>query len=103
MGQGLRCYAWSDGGVWEARCVDLDLAVAARTRDEVKRLLNEAIRTYIEDASKEAPADRDRLLRRKAPLLDRVGFQLLGLAARLRHHREDGNGRSHRQFFHCHA
>lgn len=63
----LWCYAHGREGQWQAICVDLDIAVQGRSLEEVQKLLGRAIETYIEDVSKEAPADRDRLLSRRAP------------------------------------
>lgn len=64
-------YAHGREGSWEAICVDLDIAVQGRSFEEVKSLLNDAIRSYVEDALNEAPADQHRLLSRRAPWWER--------------------------------
>lgn len=70
-------YAHGRDDRWEAICVDLDISVQGESWDEVKALLDEAVRTYVEDALRESPADRDRLLHRQAPLLERVRLAVL--------------------------
>lgn len=79
MGRTLRCYAWGNEDGWEARCIDLDLAVTGRDADEVRMLLNEAIRTYVADVIQEAPQDHARLLNRRAPLFSRLGLCLVAM------------------------
>lgn len=68
----LLCIAEGRPGDWEAICLDLDIAVQGGTFEEVRSLLDEAVNTYVLDARKEAPANRDRLLNRRAPI--RVRF-----------------------------
>lgn len=72
----LTCFATGRDDRWEAICLDLDLAVTGKSFADVYATLNQAIRTYIEDARKEAPEQRRRLLARKAPL--RVRLTLMG-------------------------
>ena len=74
----LLCYAHGGAAGWEALCVDLDLSVQASTLPEAQTLLTEAVRDYISCAMAEAPATRDRLLARRAPL-----WTKLALTARL--------------------
>jgi hypothetical protein len=74
MRKRLLCYAEGHGEAWEAFCLDLDLAVQGRSFEEVYGFLNAAIRDYVESAQKEDRATSDRLLNRKAPLLDRLRF-----------------------------
>lgn len=62
------CVARRASDWWEALCLDLDLAVQGRSFDEVQALLQEAVNTYIEDASAEAEPARSRLLARHVPL-----------------------------------
>lgn len=91
MNKSLWCFAHgSDAGGWEAICVDLDIAVEGRTFEEVRRGLEGAVRSYVEDALNEAPADRDRLLNRSAPLHVRLGCWLrLAIHAMTRRRSDD--------------
>ncbi|HEY7299157.1 MAG TPA: hypothetical protein VH684_14725 [Xanthobacteraceae bacterium] len=66
------CVARRHGEGCEAFCLNFDLAVQGRSFDEVRTLLSEAIRTYIEDASAEPEPGRSNLLRRGVPLHVRV-------------------------------
>lgn len=68
------CYAERNDSGWEAFCLDLDLAVTGQTFEEVQSLLNESIKTYVEDALSEAPAQTQRLLSRRAPFSVRFGM-----------------------------
>ena len=70
----LLCAARRRGGVWEASCLDLDIAVEGQTFEEVHSLLNSAISSYIADARQEGDVDRDRLLSRQAPLSVRLAW-----------------------------
>lgn len=73
-------YAHGKPGEWEAICVDFDIAVQGTSFDEVRAMLNEAVASYVEDAMAEAPADRDRLLNRHAPLWVKFKFAAAFLA-----------------------
>lgn len=69
MNKALWCFAHgSDTSGWEAICVDLDIAVEGRDFEDVRRRLEAAVRSYVADALQESPADRRRLLNRRAPL-----------------------------------
>ena len=96
----ILCFARGVDGEWEAICPDLDIAVQGSSFDEVKSLLSESIKTYVEDAMAEGPEVARRLLSRRAPLWLRLqlAFALLGHAVR----RE---GQSYRAGFDlpCHA
>ena len=70
----VQCYARGSEEGWEAMCVDLDIAVQGSSFDEVKRLLDEAVRSYAEDACAEDGATARRLLNRRAPLGVRLGM-----------------------------
>lgn len=61
------CYATGEGGQWEAICVDFDLAVQGGSFEEVLATLQEAVRTYIQDARAESAENARRLLNRRAP------------------------------------
>lgn len=92
MGRSFWCFAHgSDADGWEALCVDLDIAVEGRSFDDVKHILESAIRSYCADALNESPKDRDRLLSRRAPLYVRLGcwLRLAGNALRPRSSNRD--------------
>jgi len=61
------CYVRGQADSWEAICVDLDIAVQGRSEDEVRELMLEAVRSYVEDAKTEAPDVAEQLLSRRAP------------------------------------
>ncbi|AWN49554.1 hypothetical protein DK419_27105 [Methylobacterium terrae] len=63
----LLCFAKGRPGLWEAVCVDLDIAVQAETQDEVLALMRTSIDAYLHSLEAEEPAVRERLLRRRAP------------------------------------
>lgn len=67
MQKTLRCFARGYDGRFEAICIDLDISVEARSLDEARRCLEEAIRTYVHAAVEESPKDAARLLSRKSP------------------------------------
>ncbi|HUJ03158.1 MAG TPA: hypothetical protein VLW75_05950 [Rhizomicrobium sp.] len=87
----FRCIAEGRDGDWEAVCLDLDIAVQGVSFDEVRGLLDDAIHTYIEDASKEDADTRERLLRRQMPFFARFNYAFrLGWHALVsRHHDND--------------
>jgi len=70
----LLCIAEGRPGDWEALCLDLDIAVQGSSFEEVRSLLGEAVKTYFDDAAREGPKDRERLLRRRAPLRVRFAY-----------------------------
>ena len=67
MERTVLCFAHGHEGAWEAICLDYDIAVAGRSFEEVKALLDLAIATYVEDAMKEDERTRRALLNRRAP------------------------------------
>lgn len=67
MNRNLLCVAQGRDEAWEAICLDFDIAVSGRSHEEVRATLDQAIRTYIEDANAEAADVRNRLLARRAP------------------------------------
>lgn len=83
------CYAHGKPGDWEGVCIDFDLAVQGRSFVEVQRLLEEAVHEYVAAAQEEAPAIRDRLLARRAPLSVSMAWTLRVLISSLRHRRDD--------------
>jgi len=89
----FRCYARGHYGSWEAICTDLDIAVQGRSLPEVKRTLERAVLTYVEDAKAESPAVARRLLSRRAPLPVRARLRLSVLLNRFRSY-FDGDAQS---------
>lgn len=74
MDRVLTCVARQEGNIWEAACLDLDIAVQGTSLDAVKETLNAAIETYVADARAEAEPDRSALLNRRAPLHARIAW-----------------------------
>lgn len=70
----LTCVAHQHGDLWEAACLDFDIAVQGATLEAVKESLNAAIETYIEDSHAENEPDRSALLARRAPLRARIAW-----------------------------
>ena len=67
MNRQFFCVARGRDDRWEGLCLDLDLAVQGHSFDEVCRLLNESVSTYLEDAASEAEPARSQLLARRVP------------------------------------
>lgn len=63
----LRCYAYRTHRVWEAICVDLDVATFGDSLDEVKESLATCIELYLEGAEDLPAAERRRFLTRRSP------------------------------------
>jgi hypothetical protein len=98
MATRVRCYTRRvSAQEWEGLCLDYDIAVTGRSRREVGETLDAAIHSYVEDACKEAPRDRDRLLRRKSPLLLRLSVQWSAYRNRLADEAAD-EGADHQHF-----
>jgi hypothetical protein len=70
------CVAHGSSRGWEALCLDFDISVQGHTFEEVRCGLEDAVRTYVEDALKEDEPHRSRLLNRRPPL----GIRLLWAA-----------------------
>jgi hypothetical protein len=65
----LRCYGEQKGNVWQAFCLDLNLAVQGDSFPEVRRKLHQQIASYLYDALEgEDQKYADQLLSRKAPI-----------------------------------
>lgn len=65
----LRCYGEKKGEIWQAFCLDLNLATQGRTEKESREKLLSQISSYLYDALEgEDKEYADQLLRRKAPL-----------------------------------
>lgn len=68
------CFASGRGSEWQAHCLDFDIAVEGASFDDVSKVLEQAIATYVADAHAEAPANQERLLSRRAPIMVRAGW-----------------------------
>ena len=71
----VRCYAELDDGLWQAICIDLNLATQADTFEEAREKLTDQIVDYIYDAV--AGEDKEYvglLLNRQAPLEYRLKY-----------------------------
>lgn len=65
----LRCYAEQKGQLWQAFCIDLNLAAQGSSLHEVKHKLHDQIGEYLYDAlSGEDRKYAAQLLSRKAPI-----------------------------------
>ena len=80
----LRCYAYRSGPVWEAVCVDLDIATFADSLDEVKASLATCIEMHLEDVEALPAEDRERLLKRRSPWYVRTKLALMAGLSDLR-------------------
>ena len=64
----LRCYGEKKGDVWQAFCLDLNLAVQGKSFQDVRGKLHRQIESYVYDALEgEDRQYADQLLNRKAP------------------------------------
>lgn len=76
----LRCFAKYAGGVWQAVCIDLNLAAQDRKLNEAKRKLHAQIEDYLRDACTVDRAYAKQLLSRKAPWSLRLEYYRAFLA-----------------------
>jgi hypothetical protein len=79
----VRCYAKLDGDQWVAVCIDLGLAAQADTCDEVKAKLDVQINDYVFEALTVDRAHAADLLRRQAPLKNRLEYHLFWLMQKI--------------------
>lgn len=80
----VRCYAQQSDGIWQAICIDLNLAAQADSLNEAKRKLEAQIVEYIYDAiAGEDRAIGVELLSRRAPLEFRIRYYLICAAQSL--------------------
>ncbi len=81
--QSLRCYGYRmKNGIWYGLCIDLDIAVEAKSSEHLKNRMNMAIESYIKTVidtndKKSIPA----LLNRRAPLKNRFTYYYISLAS----------------------
>lgn len=81
----LRCYARKQGRVWSVVCIDLSLAAQADTFQAARDKLDAQIRDYLHDALVgEDRANARMLLRRKAPLSQRITYHMIGASEKIR-------------------
>jgi predicted RNase H-like HicB family nuclease len=79
----LRCYAIRRDALWSAICIDLCLAAQGASFEEARRKLAEQIAEYVTEAVTIDQEHAGYLLRRKAPLSQRLTWQLLRAGAAL--------------------
>jgi len=70
----LRVFFEKTGSVWQAICLDLDLAVQGNTCRETQDLMKDMISSYLETISTYSKEERKRMLNRKAPLWVRLAW-----------------------------
>jgi len=75
----VRCYARCDAGQWVAVCIDLGLAAQGETWEEVKGKLEAQVNDYVHEALTADRTHANDLLRRKAPLRQRLEYYLIWL------------------------
>jgi len=81
----VRCYAQHSDGIWQAICIDLNLAVEAGSLGEAKAKLEAQIAEYVYDAiAGEDQGHGAALLSRRTPLEFRAKYYAIR-AALLRH------------------
>lgn len=67
MSRTLRCYAYRTDRVWEAICVDFDIATFGDSLDAVKESLVTCIELYLEEIEELPATEQRRFLTRRAP------------------------------------
>ena len=93
----LYCYAENRGDGWEAICLDVDVAVQARTLHEVVRELDGELDLYFESVMELPEAERAVFLDRPAPWNLRLKFLWHALRGLIR-----GNSKERAEFT-CHC
>ncbi len=68
MAKHIRCYAEGRGDEWTAICLNFDIAVQGHSFEDVKECLEGAIDLFLEGVAELPAKDRNRLLRRSAPV-----------------------------------
>ncbi|MEI9888649.1 MAG: hypothetical protein WDN08_19550 [Rhizomicrobium sp.] len=72
----LVCMARGHAGLWEAFCLDYDIAVQGISLPDVKDRIEKAIGDYVAAALVEPEPARSQLLGRRAPFFVRLGWAL---------------------------
>jgi len=62
--------------VWQAICVDLNIAAQGQTRQETEALIEEMVASYLAKVASLPAAERAQFLNRKAPLSVRLGWAI---------------------------
>ena len=71
----IRIFGYREGDVWQAYCIDFNLAAQADTAEEVRSIMLEMVKTYVDDALEgQDKAHADVFLNRKAPLSIRLKY-----------------------------
>ncbi|MBW2167487.1 MAG: hypothetical protein JRG74_15810 [Deltaproteobacteria bacterium] len=92
----LRCYAEKKDDIWQAFCIDLNLAVQGETQDEVRAKLHQQIVSYLHDALEgDDKKYAAQLLNRKAPIGFRVKYTLYRIYRTLRNFYKAKDGINH--------
>lgn len=86
----LRCYVTQRKGYFFACCIDLCLAVQADSKAEAISKMEEQIRSYVEEALTIDRAYAGQLLRRKAPLSQRLEYHWLKFKHDMRSRKKSG-------------
>ena len=73
----LLCRAYQRREIWEAICVDLDIAVFGSSRDEVMRSLRDAVDLHLEAVAELPVEERQAILTRCSPRHLRFALWLL--------------------------
>ena len=81
----LRCYARQKEGVWQAVCIDLNLAAQGKTLEKAKRRLHVQILDYVREACTIDRAHFEHLMNRKAPLSLRFNYYFAYISQRICH------------------
>lgn len=95
----LYCYAENEGDGWEAICLDVDVAVQARTLHEVVLELSGALELYFETVMELPEAEHAQFFNRPAPWGIRLKFLWHALRGLIR-----GSSKERAEFtYHCPA
>lgn len=80
----VRCMARREGDVWVAVCLDFALAAQGKTLQLARKRLHEQILMYVSEAVSVDAVHASELLARKAPLRDRLAYEICKLKARVK-------------------
>lgn len=70
----LSGYVVGRGQDWHAICLDLDIAAYGKSMSEAKSLVGEMVNEYLQMACEAPPAERKRMLGRRAPWPVRLSY-----------------------------
>ncbi|MCY4101129.1 MAG: hypothetical protein OXF46_09440 [Rhodobacteraceae bacterium] len=80
----FKYYVWGNGSDWEGLCTTFDIAMEGTSLEETKKFLEEAVIAFLESLEDLPAHDRERLLKRKAPIHLRIILFTQYLRYRLR-------------------